>query len=113
MCVGINGPGDLSLSPFDLETGILVASKVGNVHSEFEHARTLGSRVIRYVRDTACILCVIINGDYRHVCDNALYKSSFTYFTLLYKHHCHTTLRYITVTRPSNVVCMSRKSAAF
>jgi len=59
MCVGINGPGDLSLSPFDLETGILVASKVGNVHSEFEHARTLGSRVIRYVRDTACILCVI------------------------------------------------------
>jgi len=28
-----------------------VASKVGNLHSEFEHARPLGSGVIRYVRD--------------------------------------------------------------
>jgi len=36
---------------FDLETGIRVASKVGNLHSEFEHARPLGSQIIRYVRD--------------------------------------------------------------
>jgi len=27
MCVNINGPGDLDLWPFDLETGMLVASK--------------------------------------------------------------------------------------
>jgi len=35
---------------FDLETGMQVASKVGNLPSEFEH-RPLGSRIIRYVRD--------------------------------------------------------------
>ena len=51
MCVSINGPGDLVLSPSDLETGVRVASKVGNLPSEFGHARPLGSRVIRYVRD--------------------------------------------------------------
>ena len=28
-----------------------VASEVGNLHSEFGHARPSGSRVIRYVRD--------------------------------------------------------------
>ena len=49
MCVSINGPGDLDLWPFDLETGMRVASKVGNLPSEFEHARPLGSRIIRYV----------------------------------------------------------------
>jgi len=49
MCV--NGPGDLELWPFDLETGTRVASEVGNLHSEFGHARPLGSPVIRYVRD--------------------------------------------------------------
>jgi len=38
MCVSINGPGDLDLSPFDLETSTQVASKVGNLHSEFRHA---------------------------------------------------------------------------
>jgi len=31
MCVSINGPGDL-------ETGMRVASKVENLHSEFGHA---------------------------------------------------------------------------
>jgi len=51
MCVSINGPCDLQLSPFDLETGMLVASKVGNLHSQFGHTRPLGSAVIRYVRD--------------------------------------------------------------
>jgi len=30
---------------------VRVASKVGNLHSEFGHARPLSSRVIRYVRD--------------------------------------------------------------
>ena len=51
MCVSTNGPGDLDLWPFDLETGVRDASKVGNLHSEFGHARPSGSRVIRYVRD--------------------------------------------------------------
>jgi len=36
---------------FDLETGMRVASKVGNLPSKFGHARPLGSRIIRYVRD--------------------------------------------------------------
>jgi len=39
------------LSPFDLETGERVASKVGNLHSKFAYARPLGSRIIRHVRD--------------------------------------------------------------
>jgi len=51
MCVSINGPGNLDLWPIDLETGMSVTSEVGNLHSEFGHARLLGSRVIRYVRD--------------------------------------------------------------
>ena len=42
---------DLDICPFDLETGMLVASKVKNLQSKFEHARPLGSRAIRYVRD--------------------------------------------------------------
>jgi len=44
MCVSIN-------EPRDLETGTRVASKVGNLPSKFGHARYLGSRIIRYVRD--------------------------------------------------------------
>jgi len=37
---------------FDLSTlKLVVASKMGNLHSEFEYARPLGSRVVRYVRD--------------------------------------------------------------
>ena len=51
MCVSINGPGDLDIWPFDLETGVQVASKMGNLRSEFGHARPSGSPVIRYVRD--------------------------------------------------------------
>ena len=51
MCVSINGPGDLDLGPFDLETGMLVVPKVENLRSEFGHARPSDSRVIRYVRD--------------------------------------------------------------
>jgi len=47
--VSINGPGDLDLSPFDLETGMRVASDVGNFRSEFGHTMPSGSRV--YVRD--------------------------------------------------------------
>jgi len=39
------------LLPFDLETGVRVASKLGNLPFKFEHARLLGSRIIRYVRD--------------------------------------------------------------
>jgi len=49
--VSINGPGDLDLSPVDLETGMRVASEVGNLHSEFGHARPSGSRVILYATD--------------------------------------------------------------
>jgi len=37
--------------PFDLETGVRVASKVENLHSKFGYAMPLGSRIIRYVRD--------------------------------------------------------------
>ena len=51
MCVNINGPGDLDFWPFDLETGMRVASKVGNLPSKFGHARPLGSGIIRYVRN--------------------------------------------------------------
>ena len=36
---------------FDLETGMRVASKVGNLSSKFGHARPLGSQISRYVRD--------------------------------------------------------------
>ena len=39
------------LWPFDLETGVPVASKVRNLHSKFGRATPLGSRIIRYVRD--------------------------------------------------------------
>ena len=48
MRVSINGPRDLDLWPFDLETGMRVA---GNRFSEYGHGRPSGSRVIRYVRD--------------------------------------------------------------
>jgi len=51
MCVSINGPDDLDLWPFDLETGTRVASQVGNLHFEFGHTRPFGSGVIHYVRD--------------------------------------------------------------
>jgi len=50
-CVSINGPRDPDFWRFDLETGMRVASKVGNLPSKFGHARPLGSRIIRYVRD--------------------------------------------------------------
>ena len=46
MRVSINGPADL-----DLETDLLVASKIRNLYSEFGHARPSGFRVIRYARD--------------------------------------------------------------
>ena len=36
---------------FDLETGMRVASKVGNLSSKIWHASPLGSRIIRYVND--------------------------------------------------------------
>ena len=51
MRVRINGSSDLDRWPFDLETGMRVASMVGNLHSEFGHARPSVSRVIHYVRD--------------------------------------------------------------
>ena len=37
--------------PSDLEIGMRVASKMGNLPSKFGHARPLGSRIIHYVRD--------------------------------------------------------------
>jgi len=51
LCVSINRPGYPDLWPFDLETGMRIASKVGNLPSKFGHARPLGSRINRYVRD--------------------------------------------------------------
>ena len=38
------------LWPIDLETGMRVASKAGDLSSKFGHAKPLGSRIIRYVR---------------------------------------------------------------
>jgi len=35
---------------YDPETGMLVASKAGNVPSKFGHAKPLGSGIIHYVR---------------------------------------------------------------
>jgi len=43
MCDSISGYGDLDLWSFDPETSLLVASKVGNLHSEFRHT---GLRVL-------------------------------------------------------------------
>jgi len=43
--------GDLERWPFDVETGVRVASKLGNLLCRFRHAGLLGSRIIRYVRD--------------------------------------------------------------
>jgi len=51
MCVSISGPGDLDLRPFDLETGVWVECKVGNLPSRFGHTRPLSFRIICYVRD--------------------------------------------------------------
>ena len=51
MCVSIYGPVDPDLWLFDLETGVRVASKMGNLPFKFGHARPLSSRIIRYVRD--------------------------------------------------------------
>ena len=51
MSVSINGPGDLDLWPFDLETGMRVTSKVGNLPSKFGHTRLLRSSFTRYVGD--------------------------------------------------------------
>ena len=48
MCVSINGPGDIELWPFDLETGMRVAPKVGNLPFKFG---LLGSLIFRYVHD--------------------------------------------------------------
>ena len=42
---------NLDLWQFDLEIGTRIASKVENLSSKFGHARPLGSRIIRYVRD--------------------------------------------------------------
>ena len=42
---------ELMTLTFDLETGMRVASKVGNLPTEFGHARPSDSRIIRYVRD--------------------------------------------------------------
>ena len=43
--------GPNHLQPFDLETGIRVTSKVGNLRSKFGHARPLGPGIIRYARN--------------------------------------------------------------
>ena len=48
LSVNINGPVTLTV---DLETGMWVASKVGNLPSKFGHTRPLGSRIMRYVCD--------------------------------------------------------------
>jgi len=51
MCVSINGLVDPDLWPYDLETGIRVTSKVGNLPSKFGRARPLCSWIIHSARD--------------------------------------------------------------
>jgi len=51
MCVNINGLGDLDLSPFDLETGMLVASNWETFIPNLGTTRPSNSRVICYVCD--------------------------------------------------------------
>ena len=51
MCVSINGPGDPGLCPFDLETGMRVASKVRNLLSKCGHTRPFRSLIIHTVRN--------------------------------------------------------------
>ena len=51
MCVSINGPGDLDFDLLTLKLVCEMHQRWGNLHSEFEHARPLGSGVIRYVRN--------------------------------------------------------------
>ena len=51
MCVSINGLGDHDLRPFDIETGMRVASKVRNIPSKCGHDSPLVFRIIRYVCD--------------------------------------------------------------
>jgi len=51
LCVCVSRSGDPGLSPFDLETGMPVASKVENLPSQIGHDRPLGSRIICRVRD--------------------------------------------------------------
>ena len=41
----------LTFDHLTLKLGLRVASTVGNLPSKFWHARLLGSRIIRYVRD--------------------------------------------------------------
>ena len=83
MYVSVNGPVDLDLWPFDLETGVQVASKVGNFPSKSGHARPLGSRIIRYVRDgrtdKSNAYWRLLPFLYRQGTINAAY-----YFTLMY-----------------------------
>ena len=74
----------LATLTFDLETGVLVASVVGNLPSKFGHARPLNSRIIRYVRDgrtdksnsycpfptgDGIIKCTHYNNTYTHISD--------------------------------------------
>jgi len=89
MCVSINGSGDLELWSFDLETGMSVASKVGNLRSEFGHIRPLVSPLIRYVRDGLTKLnayCLLSygrghnNGDKCATSEHAVYFTNYRFW---------------------------------
>jgi len=64
MCVSINGPGDLDLWPFGLETGMLVASKVGNIPSKFGHGAFASSNYSLCTRrtDKSNVYCTLPYG---------------------------------------------------
>ena len=70
----------LNLWPFDLKTGVRIVSKVRNLPSKFGHARPLGSRIIRYVRD----LHVNRQTDNREWTDNGRTDKSNAYCHLPY-----------------------------
>jgi len=48
--------------PFDLETGMRVASKVGNLHSQFGHARPLVLELFAMYADKSNVYCPLPYG---------------------------------------------------
>jgi len=105
MCVSINGPGDLDLCTFDLETGVRVTSVVGSLPSTFGHARPLGSQIISYICDgktksmligpfrtggAIIIGCVCVYATVKSAAEKAvLAADSYDHSRHLYHHPCH------------------------
>jgi len=98
MCVSINGLGDPDLWPFDLETGVLVASNMGNLPSKFGHAtdaRHMGSRIIRYVayatdgRTKATLIAPSLRAGYKKWHDPMFCQPTLLPFVTAMNGHCN------------------------